>query len=328
MNFKSVLATGLITTTLFGATTTTHAQTKHFTDVPSGHWSENSINFLNDKGIVSGYGDGIFGFGDNVTRGQVASIMARYFNLKDNESQKISFNDIKNHMFENSIKAVTQAGIMVGDGSDKFRPDDTLTRYEMAVILKHAFNLEVKKGTPFNDVPNNHWAREAIKALYSNGVTDGVGPYEYGGKFNVTREQFATFMYKSIFKDQNPTPEQEQQNNANKLKHVAEENGFFLNDLRYTYNPYGKEGNPTSNIMDLFIQDGSVWETKMLIHNDVSAVEKPIKEFLNILTPTQGDELLKIIRSEGPIHEELELDRRTVVIERYQTLSVLFGYKK
>lgn len=50
-------------------------------------------------------------------------------------------------MFENSIKAVVQAGIMKGDNTDKFRPDDTLTRYEMAVILQNAFHLTVKQAT-------------------------------------------------------------------------------------------------------------------------------------------------------------------------------------
>lgn len=37
---------------------------------------------------------------------------------------------------------------MTGDNStDKFRPDDTLTRYEMAVILQKAFHLPVKQMT-------------------------------------------------------------------------------------------------------------------------------------------------------------------------------------
>ncbi|PFA45124.1 S-layer protein, partial [Bacillus anthracis] len=62
MNFKHVLVTGLITATLFG-TTNTHAKTVAFTDVPSGHWSESSINYLADKKVISGYGNGKFGFG-------------------------------------------------------------------------------------------------------------------------------------------------------------------------------------------------------------------------------------------------------------------------
>ncbi|WP_212937015.1 S-layer homology domain-containing protein, partial [Bacillus hominis] len=39
-----------------------------FKDVPTGHWSYEAIQNLADWGIVAGYGDGRFGFGDNVTR--------------------------------------------------------------------------------------------------------------------------------------------------------------------------------------------------------------------------------------------------------------------
>ena len=54
------------------------------------------------------------------------------------------FNDIKNHMFEKDIKAIVQAGIMTGDGTGAFRPDDALTRYEMAVVLQKHFNYNQK----------------------------------------------------------------------------------------------------------------------------------------------------------------------------------------
>ena len=86
MNFKHVLATGLITATLFGATNA-HAQTEHFIDVPTNHWSKDSIDHLTEQKIISGYGNGKFGFGDNVTRGQVAAIISRYLKLENTGSQ-------------------------------------------------------------------------------------------------------------------------------------------------------------------------------------------------------------------------------------------------
>ncbi len=198
MNFKHVLATGLITATLFGATNA-HAQTEHFIDVPTNHWSKDSIDHLTEQKIISGYGNGKFGFGDNVTRGQVAAIISRYLKLENTGSTNKHFSDIHGHMFENNIKAIAQKGLMTGDNStDKFRPDDTLTRYEMAVILQKAFHLPVKTNDLFYDVPNNFWATDAVRSLYSNGITNGIGNYQYGGKLNVTREQFATFMYNAI----------------------------------------------------------------------------------------------------------------------------------
>ncbi|PES55403.1 hypothetical protein CN515_04990 [Bacillus cereus] len=328
MKFKNVIATGLITATLFGATMTAQAQTTKFNDVPSGHWSEGAISYLSDNGIVYGYGNGIYGFGDNVTRGQVASIMARYFKLQDNGSRNTSFTDIQNHPFEGNINAVIQAGIMKGDGTDKFRPDATLTRYEMSSVLQHAFDLAIKGNMTFTDIPGGHWAKEAIQALYTNGVTNGIGQNQYGGQYDVTREQFAKFMYSSIYKDKNQKPEEGKQSDMDKLKRVAEENGFFPQENHYTYNIGGPNGDSMFDIMHLYMNDGSEWETKMFVFDGNSVVDKPIKQFLDILVPTKSNELWKIINSKGPNYQEFEMDGRKVVVKRNSVVSILFSSKK
>ena len=61
-----------------------------------------------------------------------------------------------------------------------------------------SFSFTCKTNDLFYDVPNNHWATNSVRSLYSNGITKGIGDYKYGGEMNVTREQFATFMYKAI----------------------------------------------------------------------------------------------------------------------------------
>ena len=53
-----------------------------FKDVPKGHWSEEAINYLAKEKLFIGYGNGQFGFGDNITRGQVASLIQRYLKLE------------------------------------------------------------------------------------------------------------------------------------------------------------------------------------------------------------------------------------------------------
>jgi hypothetical protein len=222
--------------------------------------------------------------------------MDRYFKLNNNGAPT-QFTDIKGHMFEDSIKAVVQSGMMIGDGTDKFRPDDTLTRYEMSTILQQAFDLAVKGTTPFIDIPDNHWATKAIEALYTNGVTSGVEYNQYGGQYNVTREQFATFMYKSILKDQKP---EEKQSDTEKIKRIAEENGFFPNEYGYTFNYYGPKGISYYNVMNLYIQNDSEWEVKMFVYNGNSVVDKPSKQIFDILLPTKSDELWKIVNSKGP----------------------------
>ena len=49
-----------------------------FTDVKSGQWYSNAIAWANQKGIVQGYGTGMFGTEDPITKEQLDVIMRRY----------------------------------------------------------------------------------------------------------------------------------------------------------------------------------------------------------------------------------------------------------
>ncbi|AXO97989.1 S-layer homology domain-containing protein [Bacillus anthracis] len=313
MNFKHVLATGLITATLFGATNA-YAQTEHFIDVPKDHWSKNSINYLTEQNVISGYGNGKFGFGDNVTRGQVAAIISRYLKLENTGSASKHFSDIHGHMFENSIKAVAQKGLMTGDSStDKFRPDDTLTRYEMAVILQKAFHLSVKTNDLFYDVPNNFWATDAVRSLYSNGITNGIGNYQYGGKLNVTREQFATFMYNAINVNPHFVPKSipaKDEDAYKEIHNILIDSGFSKYNYEYQYiKNY-------SYLMYFYFSSTDDSAYRMNISSEDPVLNEPVKKILNTLLPTKADYLYSLIKNPTASSRTIELDGRKVEISR------------
>ncbi|MDD8003072.1 S-layer homology domain-containing protein [Bacillus cereus] len=323
MNFKHVLATGLITATLFGSTNA-YAQTEHFIDIPKDHWSKNSINYLTEQNVISGYGNGKFGFGDNVTRGQVAAIISRYLKLENTGSASKHFSDIHGHMFENSIKAVAQKGLMTGDSStDKFRPDDTLTRYEMAVILQKAFHLPVKTNDLFYDVPNNFWATDSVRSLYSNGITKGIGNYRYGGEMNVTREQFATFMYNAIFVKTNFVPDPipaKDEDTYKEIQNILIDSGFLKTDYNYVYT---KTGQTYDGIMDFNFSPKDDSAYRMSIHRDDPVLNTPVKKILNTLLPTKADYLYSLIKNPTASSRTIEeLDGRKIEFRRDSSTSV------
>ncbi|PFM92195.1 NEAT domain-containing leucine-rich repeat protein [Bacillus cereus] len=173
-----------------------------FKDVPKGHWSEQAINHLAKEKLFVGYGNGKFGFGDNITRGQVAVLIQKHLKLERNLEQKTKFTDTKGNMYEGAIEAVTQAGIMTGDGDGTFRPDGVLTRYEMSVVLQKVFQLKEteKSVVSFTDVPKGHWAEGYVKALADNNISKGDGKGNFLGDDFVTREQYAQFLYNAITK--------------------------------------------------------------------------------------------------------------------------------
>jgi hypothetical protein len=204
MNFKQLILAGTViaSTTLTPLINVQAAETVGFKDVPVDHWSYQAIMDLKEKNIVAGYGNGIFGFGDNITRGQVARLIYNYLKPADEPNAPNPFSDIQGHMFEKEILALNKAGIMNGFGNGKFGPDNVLTREQLAVVLTKAFNFKATSTTTFKDVDKNYWATNAISALQENKITTGTGDNKFEPQSLVTREQYALFLYNAINKSE------------------------------------------------------------------------------------------------------------------------------
>ncbi|MEC3442772.1 S-layer homology domain-containing protein [Bacillus thuringiensis] len=194
------------------------ADTISFYDVPNNHWATKAITNLANRNIVVGYGNGQFGFGDNVTRGQVARMIYNYLKPADAGNFKNPFSDIKGHMFEKEILALAKLGIIKGYGEGKFGPDDILTREQMAQVLTNAFKFEGTKNTSFVDVDKNSWSYKAIGALEEKGVTIGTGGKMYSPTSVVTREQYSQFLFNSINVIEKETKPEEKPNTGGEVK--------------------------------------------------------------------------------------------------------------
>ncbi|MDE7550169.1 S-layer homology domain-containing protein [Bacillus tropicus] len=204
MNFKQLILAGAViaSTTLTPLTNVQAENTLGFKDVPENHWSYKAIMDLKEKNIVAGYGNGMFGFGDNITRGQVARLIYAYLKPADELNAQNPFTDIEGHMFEKEILALNKAGIMNGFGNGEFGPDNILTREQLAVVLTKAFNFKATSTTTFKDVDKNYWATNAISALQENKITTGTGDNKFEPQSLVTREQYALFLYNAINKSE------------------------------------------------------------------------------------------------------------------------------
>ncbi|MGE6537973.1 DUF4822 domain-containing protein [Bacillus luti] len=178
-------------------------QTNHtgvFKDVPKGHWAYEAIQQLTGEKIIFGYDDGRFGFGDNVTREQVAALMYRYFNMTENKNYQNPYGDVSEEStsYIKEILSLTEMGVFTGDEHGNFRPKASLTRAEMAQVLTNAFHLKAKGDHTFNDVSTNSWARNAISAVQTNNIAKGIGGGNFAPSMDVTREQYAQFLYNAI----------------------------------------------------------------------------------------------------------------------------------
>ena len=54
------------------------------------------------------------------------------------------------------------------------------------------------KRTSFPDIPNDHWAKEAVETLHGNDVLDGYPDGEFKGDKQLTRYEYAQMLYKGL----------------------------------------------------------------------------------------------------------------------------------
>ncbi|MEA4893439.1 MAG: S-layer homology domain-containing protein [Peptococcaceae bacterium] len=112
-----------------------------FTDVKAGDWYADAVIWANAGGIVTGYGNGLFGTNDPVTRQQMAAILYQYAKSKGYDVTKTA--DLGKYADASSVSAwaqepmkwaVTQ-GLITGMTKAALAPAGFATRGQVAAIL-------------------------------------------------------------------------------------------------------------------------------------------------------------------------------------------------
>ena len=74
---KKTLVSALTTTLVVGAASTTFAAANPFSDVPADHWAYDAVSQLAADGVIEGYGDTTFRGNQNITRYEMAQMIAK-----------------------------------------------------------------------------------------------------------------------------------------------------------------------------------------------------------------------------------------------------------
>jgi hypothetical protein len=128
-------------------------KTSSFCDVAEGRYYQPSVEWAYDKGIVNGIGNGKFAPERAVTREEIALILQNYakatgYTLPITRDAAV-FADHSGigGPYRDAVKAVQQAGIMVGGSGNKFNPMVSATRAEVAAILHRYIKLTIDPAT-------------------------------------------------------------------------------------------------------------------------------------------------------------------------------------
>jgi hypothetical protein len=140
---------------------------------------------------------------DSVTRGQMAAFLVRALGLTDNGGGN-RFVDDDGSTFETDIDRLATAGITKGCNppkNDRFCPDDTVTRGQMAAFLVRAFGYTDSGGGDLFVDDDGSTFETDIDRLGTAGITKGCNPpanTRFCPNDRVSRAQMASFLARAL----------------------------------------------------------------------------------------------------------------------------------
>jgi len=167
----AVLATN--TTATSGTTDTNGTTGTNFTDL-NGHWAQADVQELVKQGVTTGYADNTFKPDTDITRAEFVTMIGRAFHIPTTGS--VAFRDTANHWAKNEIADAVAAGIVNGYADGLFRPDQKITREEMATIVIRAAKLAAVASPSLTFTDSNQisaWASPSMSIAVANGLFKG-----------------------------------------------------------------------------------------------------------------------------------------------------------
>lgn len=188
----------LLTLALMTSLVTVSAATG-YRDVPDGHWASSDIEKAGQYGLMQGYGEGVFGLGESLNRASFVTILCRMFSWEAVTPEAPSYIDVQpDQWYYTDVETAMAHGAL--DQTVSFRPEDPISREEMAIMLVRALGYEQLAEVnydfdlPFSDVTENEGY---IALAWQIGMTNGI---EQNGKLlfqpnsSATREQAAAML--------------------------------------------------------------------------------------------------------------------------------------
>ena len=173
-----------------------------FKDVKVAHPYFNDIMELNALGVINGYEDKTFKPKDLIKRHHVAAMLVRAEapNIPKKLTMEFTFKDVlDNHANFTNIHLLAQGGI-IDQNEAGFKPNNMITRAQMAKMLVNAFGLTYNTATEmrtFKDVEDSSWYAEYVEILASHGITTGSNGY-FNPNEPLQRQHFAAFLARTL----------------------------------------------------------------------------------------------------------------------------------
>lgn len=243
-----------------GTSTSTPNSTTSLSDI-KGHWAESSIKDFVSKGYVGGYSNGTFKPNNNITRAEFVVMVNNYFGLTKS-SGKV-FSDTKNHWAKTAIDIAVTNGVCNGKTATEFKPNDYITREQVAVMLSNYKKLtdknheEIYKFTDKAQISS--YAKDSVEGVVERGYMSGYSDGNFKPNNKITRAEAVSTLSR-VHKGAVPpvvntavpsTPSVKPPTNNNNTNNSTSNSGSASNNSTVYVTPSGKSYHKTKNCVTL-----------------------------------------------------------------------------
>ncbi len=187
------------------------AKGANFTDI-ANHWAKDNILFAVSRGLLSGTSETTFSPDDAMTKGMFIAALGRLAGVDPAGYQTGTFTDVKTDAdYAPYVNWAVSKGIVDGTSDTTFSPDSSITREQMAVIMKnYAAKLgyavpKTLEAATFADNENiSSWAKKAVKSMQQAGVLAGKTNNRFDPKGTATRAEVAAVLRRFVEIDIDP----------------------------------------------------------------------------------------------------------------------------
>lgn len=171
-----------------------------FADVAKGSWYYEGVRYAYENGLMSGTGEGTFSPDLPTGRGMLVTILYRLAGSP--AAGSASFTDVaKGQWYADGVAWASANGVVSGYPDGSFRPNDTITREQMAAILYQYARIQGKLDDSradlsiFSDLDSlSAYAKEPMSWAVAQGLFSGVSADTLAPGGSTTRAQAAVIL--------------------------------------------------------------------------------------------------------------------------------------
>lgn len=153
---------------------------------------------------IKGYPDGTVRPEASLTRAEAAAILYRVMEKSCVErfhAESSSFRDVPDgKWYTTYVATLEKAGVIVDSKDGNFRPNDAITRAELASMLAQFANV-TGGTTSFSDVPTTHWAADYIAAAVRSGWIQGYPDGTFRPEQTIKRAEMTAMVNRALGRD-------------------------------------------------------------------------------------------------------------------------------